>query len=213
MALQSFGTFESFSTGKVAPSMSRPLKRFYKGEPMALGITQLLTGVLEIAFGTVLSLLNSHHFDAIDCQTPHWTGIMYIISGSLSVAAAKNPKILLVKGALAMNIISAVAAGIAIVIFSFSMTDQGPTGKAASGCGYGSNDTAVIQACHEATTIPYAIMYNTAAVLFMLTIVEFVIAIISAAFGCASVCRDSYSETTIVIYQNTAETSPPLPDA
>ncbi|XP_077193139.1 membrane-spanning 4-domains subfamily A member 4A-like isoform X2 [Paroedura picta] len=173
MDLRSSGTFESFSSGQVPPSMSRPLKKFYRGEPMALG---------------------------------------YIISGSLSVAAAKKPKIPLVKGALGMNIVSSVAAGIMIITSSIAMTFRHLPYRGYS-CEYFHNDTKTIEACHETNTYPYATMYNTMVILFMLTIIEFIITIVSAAFGCASVCRDAYSETTVVIFQNTAEARVPPPPA
>ncbi|XP_015274549.1 PREDICTED: membrane-spanning 4-domains subfamily A member 4A-like [Gekko japonicus] len=211
MDLRNPGMLESFSSVKVAPSMSRPLKKFYRGEPMALGITQIFTGILEIAFGLVIDVANEHYFYDIHFKTPFWTGILYIISGSLSVAAAKNPKIPLVKGALGMNIVSAVAAGIGMVVSSISMGIQSPP-RRGNFCGYHYNDTEKIQACHEFHTVPSATMYYTVAILLMLTVLEFVIAIVTAAFGCATVCRNTYSETTIVIFQNTEEASaPPLP--
>nr|XP_056703265.1 membrane-spanning 4-domains subfamily A member 4A-like [Euleptes europaea] len=209
MDLRSSEALKSFSSSNGAPSASRSLKKFYRGEPMALGITQLFIGILEIAFGLVISLVSSQNFIYILLQTPHWTGILYIISGSLSVAAARKPRMPLVKGSLAMNIVSAVAAGIGMVISSISMTFQRPPGRYYSSCDYYHNDTKIIQACHEYRTVPYHTLYNIVALLLTLTVLEFVIAIVSAAFGCASVCRNTYSETTIVIFQNTAEASPP----
>ncbi|KAL8220183.1 UNVERIFIED_CONTAM: hypothetical protein K2H54_040205 [Gekko kuhli] len=208
MDLRNLGMLESFSSGKAAPSMSRPLKTFYRGEPMALGITQIFTGILEIAFGLVIDLVGDHYFYDIHFKTPFWTGILYIISGSLSVAAAKNPKIPLVKGALGMNVVSTVAAGVGMVFSSLSMTFQMPP-SSSHFCGYEHNDTEKIQACHEFHTVPYATMYNTVAILLMLAVLEFVIAIVTAAFGCATICRNTYSET--VIRGNRKQKQRPVP--
>ncbi|XP_077193137.1 membrane-spanning 4-domains subfamily A member 4A-like isoform X1 [Paroedura picta] len=212
MDLRSSGTFESFSSGQVPPSMSRPLKKFYRGEPMALGITQILIGIFEIAFGLAVYVAFGYYFEEMHIMAPFWAGSLYIISGSLSVAAAKKPKIPLVKGALGMNIVSSVAAGIMIITSSIAMTFRHLPYRGYS-CEYFHNDTKTIEACHETNTYPYATMYNTMVILFMLTIIEFIITIVSAAFGCASVCRDAYSETTVVIFQNTAEARVPPPPA
>ncbi|KAJ6650236.1 hypothetical protein lerEdw1_013483 [Lerista edwardsae] len=79
-----------------------PLMKFYKGEPLALGITQLSIGILGIAFGVVLDLANYYTSGYIVAKTPYWTGIP-------------------VKGMLGMNILSAIAAGFGIVILSVSL--------------------------------------------------------------------------------------------
>ncbi|XP_066495013.1 membrane-spanning 4-domains subfamily A member 15-like [Tiliqua scincoides] len=96
-----------------AKELPQSVKKFYKGEPLALGVTQILLGVLTIMFGVVLNVgyYYGYHFPYVILMTPHWTGALYIISGSLSVAAARNPKPPLVKGMLGMNVVSTVAAG------------------------------------------------------------------------------------------------------
>ncbi|XP_060114563.1 membrane-spanning 4-domains subfamily A member 4A-like isoform X1 [Heteronotia binoei] len=203
---RNLGVLESFSSAKLPPSTSRPLKIFYRGEPMALGITQILTGILEIAFGLVLDM-PAHNFFDIVIQTPLWSGILYIISGSLSVAAAKKPKMALVKGALGMNVVSAVAAGLVIIISSFSMSFSYPP-YCHHYDDYESYKNETIQGCSD-SLISYDLMYNTVAILLFFTVLNFLLAIVTAAFGCASVCRNAYSETTVVIFQGVAETSAP----
>ncbi|XP_060114565.1 membrane-spanning 4-domains subfamily A member 4A-like isoform X2 [Heteronotia binoei] len=165
---RNLGVLESFSSAKLPPSTSRPLKIFYRGEPMALG---------------------------------------YIISGSLSVAAAKKPKMALVKGALGMNVVSAVAAGLVIIISSFSMSFSYPP-YCHHYDDYESYKNETIQGCSD-SLISYDLMYNTVAILLFFTVLNFLLAIVTAAFGCASVCRNAYSETTVVIFQGVAETSAP----
>ncbi|XP_034973313.1 membrane-spanning 4-domains subfamily A member 15 isoform X6 [Zootoca vivipara] len=67
-------------------------------------ITQILLGITHIAFGVVLNLMGEHRGPYIAIEQPFWAGILYIVSGSLSVAAARNPKVPMVKGMLGMNV-------------------------------------------------------------------------------------------------------------
>ncbi|TFJ96852.1 30S ribosomal protein S11 [Platysternon megacephalum] len=106
----------------------RPLRKFYQGEPLALGITQILTGIVQVAFGIILILANDYQLIAIHVGTPIWTGILYILSGLICVEAAKNPKISLVKAMLAMNTLSAVVAGVGIILYLFSFAFFYPHG-------------------------------------------------------------------------------------
>ncbi|KAL8220182.1 UNVERIFIED_CONTAM: hypothetical protein K2H54_040183 [Gekko kuhli] len=208
MDLNNPETLESISNSIIRPSVLRPLKKLYRGEPMALGITQIGIGVLEIAFGLVIAMAeeaNKHHYGDAHILTPYWTGILYIISGSLSVAVAKKPEISLVKGMLGMNVVSAVAAGVAIVILSLSVAHT----RYYARCGGYYNEEIPPEICHEVLTIPYTQMHYMAAVLLTFSILEFLIAIITAAFGCSGLCRSTYSETTVVIFQNTAQGTPP----
>ncbi|XP_026541042.1 membrane-spanning 4-domains subfamily A member 15-like [Notechis scutatus] len=118
-----------------------PVKKFYQGEPVALGITQILTGIIGIVFGILFNFIDhgdSTYFLLI--KIPYWGGILHIISGSLTVAAARNPKIPLVKGMLAMNAISAITAGLGIVFLSFSVSPLLPF-NFGNNCNYHHYDT------------------------------------------------------------------------
>ncbi|XP_060114568.1 membrane-spanning 4-domains subfamily A member 4D-like [Heteronotia binoei] len=185
-------TLESISKSITWPSTPWPLKKLYRSEPMALGITQISIGILEIAFGLVIFLAeqtNVHHHGESHILTPYWTGILYIISGSLSVAVAKKPETRVVIGMLSMNVVSAVVAGVAIVILSISVAHRIYYLR----CDEYYNSDIPPEICQE-YVIPYVEMRNTSAVLLVFTILEFLITIITAAFGCASLCRNTYSE-------------------
>ncbi|XP_048355610.1 membrane-spanning 4-domains subfamily A member 4A-like isoform X3 [Sphaerodactylus townsendi] len=205
MDLSDPATLASLSNSIVRPSVPRPVTKLYRGEPMALGITQILIGILEISFGLVIALAEStrsSHDRGEHIITPYWMGILYIISGSLSVAAAKDPRVPLVKGVLAMNVVSSVAAGIAIVILSISIAHPR---YYYDNCNSYYLSTMPPDICREYVTIPSNLTYEISALLLAVTILEFLIAITTAAFGCASVCRNAYSETTVVIFQKTDE--------
>ncbi|XP_015274548.1 PREDICTED: membrane-spanning 4-domains subfamily A member 12-like isoform X2 [Gekko japonicus] len=163
MDLNNPATLESISNSIIRPSVPRPLKNLYRGEPMALGITQISIGILEIAFGVVIVMAeetNNNHHGEVHILTPYWTGILYIISGSLSVVVAKKPKIPLVKGMLGMNVVSAVAAGVTIVILSISVAEI----RYYARCSGYYNREMPPEICHEVVTIPYTVVIfqNTA---------------------------------------------------
>ncbi|XP_048357039.1 membrane-spanning 4-domains subfamily A member 4A-like isoform X4 [Sphaerodactylus townsendi] len=169
-------------------------------------ITQILIGILEISFGLVLAITESPPTSNVQeghIATPYWLAILYIISGSLSVAAAKDPKVPLVKGMLAMNVVSSVAAGIAIVILSISITHPRYYRYKCNSHYY--SDMSTPDNCQGLIIIFYNLMHTISAVLLTVTVLEFFISITTAAFGCATMCRNVYSETTVVIFQKTDE--------
>ncbi|XP_039607530.1 uncharacterized protein LOC120527772 isoform X2 [Polypterus senegalus] len=98
--------------------MQQSLKAFLKGEPKALGAVQIMIAVLSISFGALLGLTGSMAFIG---GIPFWPSILYIISGSLSVAATKKPTPCLMKGALSMNIISAIFTILGICMYSLDI--------------------------------------------------------------------------------------------
>lgn len=138
---------------------------------------------------------------------PYWTGVLFIISGSLSVAAARNPKPSLVKGMLGMNTVSAVAAGIVIIFISITLGSSGWHAYYLCSSSYHSfqRDLDMDPLCYENRIIPFYIKIGILSVLLLFSILECCITISNAAFGCKTLCRDTYSETVVVVYQN----SPP----
>ncbi|XP_015265741.1 PREDICTED: membrane-spanning 4-domains subfamily A member 15-like [Gekko japonicus] len=188
MDLKSPATLEPISNSTIQPSVPRPLKTLYRGEPMALGITQIGIGIMEIAFGLVITMteqINKFEYGEAHLATPYWTGI-------------------LVKGMLGMNVVSAMAAGVAIAIVTISLIFTSHL----SPCD-GSYDSNTPIMCQESTRVLSVQLHYVSTVLVLFTALEFLIAIVTASFGCASLCRSTYSETTVVIFQNTAQGTPP----
>ncbi|XP_034612508.1 membrane-spanning 4-domains subfamily A member 4D-like isoform X1 [Trachemys scripta elegans] len=170
------------------PAKLQPLEKFHKGEPLALGITQILVGAVQFAVGMVMAMVNSYFWIlALSVHVPIWSGLLYIISGALSVAAAKNPKIQLVKGSLGMNIISSVLAGCAMILYLVSLMES----RYQYRCNW-----------YPEECMAYKVTMACITVLSLFTFLEFVVSISTAAFGCKAVCRNSYSEVSVVIYQN-----------
>ncbi|XP_058052437.1 membrane-spanning 4-domains subfamily A member 4A-like isoform X1 [Ahaetulla prasina] len=171
-----------------------PLKKFFQGKPLALGITQIFIGIIGIIFGIILDVADVYLMEYFIIKMPYWSGILYIISGSLAVAAARNPKIPLVQGALAMNVISALTAGIGIIFLGLTIPYY--RHHFLYLCFVSGNESE--EKCREIVGIIDGIL----AVLTVFNLLELCIATSFASFGCKMLCRNAFTETVVVIYQN-----------
>ncbi|XP_066577716.1 membrane-spanning 4-domains subfamily A member 4D isoform X1 [Amia ocellicauda] len=149
------------------------LKRFVKGEPTALGVVQIMIGLFFIGLGVVT--LQERFIVGV----PIWTGAMHIVSGALSIAGEKRKKnnICLIKAALSMNIVSAVAAGIAIII--------------------NATDLAIQNYYHYRHNNLYMVAVW---VILFFSILEFCVAISVSAFGCKAVCDGNTTPVIVIQY-------------
>ncbi|XP_039607545.1 membrane-spanning 4-domains subfamily A member 4A-like isoform X4 [Polypterus senegalus] len=165
--------------------MQQSLKAFLKGEPKALGAVQIMIAVLSISFGALLGLTGSMAFIG---GIPFWPSILYIISGSLSVAATKKPTPCLMKGALSMNIISAIFTILGICMYSLDIPFY-----------YG------LMECDGSNCVP-ALIQSVAngikSLLLLFSILEFCIAFSLSIYGCTAACQIKDTILPVVIIQN-----------
>ncbi|KAF5896760.1 membrane-spanning 4-domains subfamily A member 4A-like, partial [Clarias magur] len=106
-----------------SPQTQSQLQNFLKGEPKALGVVQIMIGVLTILFGIVL--IGSTLIFSVLSGIVFWGSLVHIIAGSLAVSASNKLHACVVKAALGMNIFSTIAAGTAIAFFSLDFA-MGP---------------------------------------------------------------------------------------
>ncbi|KAJ1192990.1 hypothetical protein NDU88_002296 [Pleurodeles waltl] len=92
------------------------------GEPKALGAVQIMIWVIHVILGGILCSLQYLPMSVFS-GVVFWGAVSFFISGGLSVAAAarKNGSTCLVRGSLGMNIVSAIVAGTAFIIYSFDL--------------------------------------------------------------------------------------------
>ncbi|XP_043939950.1 membrane-spanning 4-domains subfamily A member 15-like isoform X2 [Protopterus annectens] len=95
--------------------LSAPVKEFVKGEPKALGATQIMIGVINILFGIALAFTGLSA--TVIAGIPFWGGLVFIITGSLTVSVDKHNNICLVKGSLGMNIVSSLTASSVAILY------------------------------------------------------------------------------------------------
>ncbi|KAG8548363.1 hypothetical protein GDO81_025658 [Engystomops pustulosus] len=126
----------------------------------------------------------------------------FIISGKLSVQASVKPTVGKVKSSLVMNIVSSLAAFCGV---SLSAIDLGPgfyhVPRFLIGpyCAHYKGDTQCL-----GDFSPLAICVGTLILFLMLFFLMFCINISTCVFACKTVCRSSFQEMTVVIYQTTS---------
>uniref|UniRef100_A0A9J7YWE1 Si:dkey-174k12.3 n=1 Tax=Cyprinus carpio carpio TaxID=630221 RepID=A0A9J7YWE1_CYPCA len=98
------------------------LKGFFKAQPKALGTVQIMTGVVIFLFGIVNTAISTFHPSIlIFSGITYWGSLIYIIAGSLSVAAQNKLHLCVVKASLGMNVISAMTAATAITVMGIEI--------------------------------------------------------------------------------------------
>ncbi|XP_064208908.1 membrane-spanning 4-domains subfamily A member 4A-like isoform X6 [Anguilla rostrata] len=184
---QSGPTAPAFCT---TPHVSSALGNFLKGDPKALGTVQIMIGVLDILFGITMAIYAESI--AVFTGIVFWGGVIYISSGALSVAANNKLNKCLVNGALGMNIISTITAGIAIILFSLEIVFMG---YSRYHC-FRSEESYYYNDCQRLQHTLQTSSYGMTGVLLVFSILEFIISICVSAFACRAVC-DCSTETTI----------------
>ncbi|XP_075184973.1 membrane-spanning 4-domains subfamily A member 4A-like isoform X2 [Anomaloglossus baeobatrachus] len=138
--------------------MPKEVETFFKGEPEVLGTLQIFTGILFISIGIVMALACTprYHLSFVAISgIGIWSGIFFIISGSLSVSASLKPTVGKVKSVLVMNIFTslAAAAGIIMAIIDLCISLYYPRAY----CGYYKNDLR----CIGAFSLNVVVIYQT----------------------------------------------------
>ncbi|XP_036115839.1 membrane-spanning 4-domains subfamily A member 8-like [Molossus molossus] len=163
------------------PLGMQPAQRTLK-EGKVFGAIQILIGLIHISLGSILgTLIMDYAAVSFIGGYPFWGGIMFIITGSLTVTSESLPNSsCLLNGSLGLNIVSAIFSviGIALLITDMCVNPrrfyQGPFSSMAPGIG-------------------------TSAVLFIFSLLEFSIACTCAHFGCLLVHHSQNNGT--LVYQ------------
>ncbi|XP_070284197.1 membrane-spanning 4-domains subfamily A member 8-like [Myotis yumanensis] len=176
--------------GLEPPVYTQPDQRSFK-DGKVLGAIQILIGLIHIGLGIIMGTIISGGYTAISFYGgyPFWGGILFTISGSLSVASENLPRSpCLLNGSLGLNIVSAICSMVGISLF---ITDL------------------IINPLYY--YYPNYYLYwgvspgvATSAVLFIFSLLEFCIACTSAHFGC-KLLRHSHNSGPMVfqtIYTN-----------
>ncbi|XP_063054682.1 membrane-spanning 4-domains subfamily A member 4A-like isoform X5 [Engraulis encrasicolus] len=162
-----------------APAPSSRLQKFLKGEPSILGTVQIMTGIVILLFGIVGT------FDMMPSTytgISYWGALMYITAGSLTIRADKTRSSCMVKASLGMNVVSFVAAALAIIIYSFELILPFP---------YENNNNGN----------PYSIrVKGSVGVMLVLSVLQFIVSIYLFAFACRATC--SHETQPIVCIDN-----------
>ncbi|KAK1153669.1 membrane-spanning 4-domains subfamily A member 4A-like [Acipenser oxyrinchus oxyrinchus] len=189
--------------GTVASQLPGPMQTFLRGQPKALGVVQIMIGIISLLFGPALMYADTS--EGI-IGLPFWTGVWYIISGSLAVAAENTHRRDLVKACLGMNVVSSVFAGVGSILYSISVSivsfRMDYLNRSADYYDQISNHMDYLNRSAEYDYLrrySLTIYVGILAVLLVLNILEMCIAIATSAFGCKSEC--SYTAMPVVAFQ------------
>ncbi|XP_047630077.1 membrane-spanning 4-domains subfamily A member 8-like [Phacochoerus africanus] len=145
-------------------------------EGKALGAIQILIGLFHWGLGSIMGTVFVRGYLAISFYGgfPFWAGIWFIVSGSLSVTAEKQPRSsCLLNSSLGFNILSAIFSLVGICLFTAEL---------------------VITPSFLRTDHHFSPLWNVvtgiviSSVLLIFSLLEFCIACASAHFGCQLVC-------------------------
>ncbi|XP_025062738.1 membrane-spanning 4-domains subfamily A member 15-like [Alligator sinensis] len=178
--------------------VDRTMAIFLRAEPKTLGAIQILIGLIHMGFASVSIILIEAQTSYVSVITysgyPFWGGLMFLISGSLSVAAELHHSTCLVKGSLGTNLVSAIFASCGTILLTveliingifFSYMDQEPLFKAGKGI---------------------------AATLLLVTLLELAIAVSVSHFGCQATCCRPKDDVVLMPYTvNTNSMVPSTP--
>ncbi|XP_068096550.1 membrane-spanning 4-domains subfamily A member 4A-like isoform X1 [Hyperolius riggenbachi] len=202
-----FGLPDERLMQNVTSDLAKPLQKFHQGEPAALGATQVFSAVLILCLGIVLTILDGYYGrEVVYTGVTYWSGILFLICGSVSVSASVKPTLGKVRASLVLNIIASVVASGAIICLSISFVlsanRRGRYEKLQYCVYYEQSHT-----CEHLFDIKAAIN-GIMAILLVFTMLFFCITITTAVYGCKTVCRTSFNEINIVLYQTTAASVP-----
>ncbi|XP_027800509.2 membrane-spanning 4-domains subfamily A member 4A-like isoform X1 [Marmota flaviventris] len=170
------------------------LQNFMKGEPVILGVSQIMLGLMNICLWIILkvSLSSDHHLPlnlwGIELFNLFFLGqVFYIMSGTLSVVSGKKMTKRMICGSLGVNIVSSVLAGASLVILALSLEESRWISETGILC----------------------LIYGILILKLTITVLELFAALSLSASGCQTVCC---SVTSVVVDLSSQELELSFPD-
>ncbi|XP_061299101.1 uncharacterized protein LOC133263370 [Pezoporus flaviventris] len=96
------------------------------GEPLAVGVSQLLLGALQCALGAGLFVALQHPVGA-ELGAPIGAGAVLMVSGAVLVAMAQRPSVGLARAALALGVVASIGSFLALGLQGLLLPHTCPT--------------------------------------------------------------------------------------
>ncbi|KAM3912924.1 membrane-spanning 4-domains subfamily A member 15-like isoform 2-T3 [Leptodactylus fuscus] len=155
---------------------------FLKGQPKSLGTIQITMAFAQVAFGIILVFTEGVYSFSLTAEIAinFWGAAIYIISGSLAIAAENTESRCLVSAALGWNIVSAVASALEFVILIVDVVMNG---------GY---------SCDTPCVTEWVVRETVFISLIIASVLELCVSISTSSFGCSSLIQNSVSQQIFV---------------
>ncbi|XP_075698026.1 membrane-spanning 4-domains subfamily A member 4D-like isoform X2 [Rhinoderma darwinii] len=156
---------------------------FLKGQPKSLGIIQIIAAFTQIAFGIILVFTEGFYTYSLTAGIAihFWGAVIYIIAGSLSVAAENTESRCLVSASLGWNILSAIVSSLEFVILIVDLVINGG------------------HFCGEACITVWVVRETIFISLIVASLLELCVSISISSFGCSSLIENSVSQQIFVM--------------
>ncbi|XP_076972231.1 membrane-spanning 4-domains subfamily A member 4A-like [Tamandua tetradactyla] len=168
------------------PHQQQNMQKFLNGKPKILGATQILIGLMKICLWAMWKTASYHVYVhsylftplAFISIYPVWGSLCFFLSGIMSIVAGSKLTMNLVRGSLAMNIISAIvsAVGLALLTLDVNSSVWEIRGFKAAGVTYTLK--------YESETFKQVFLFA----ILILTMLEMCISLTLSAFGYMVAC-------------------------
>ncbi|XP_055054198.2 membrane-spanning 4-domains subfamily A member 15-like [Misgurnus anguillicaudatus] len=179
--------------GKDKRGTYAPLQWFLKVQPKSLGTVQIMIGVVTLMIGIVVTIKIDHFMLTAISGINLRGSFTYIIAGSLSVVAENKLNSCVVKASLGMNVISAITAGVAIILLSIKLQFMAEWR-------YNSIKNVNVRIYSAFQVLGCGIIV----VLLLLSVLQFILSICISGFACKATCGWS-SVVNVSINQSVSE--------
>ncbi|XP_067318344.1 uncharacterized protein [Anolis sagrei] len=171
-------------------SPNTSLQKLLKVETKTLGAIQVIIGIMHIGFGAVPIHLFSSTYQPLSAAGGYhiWGGLLFIVSGSLSVAVEKRLNPCLVKCNVGMNIVSAIVALVGIVLCIHELHFNQHTYETTKRYFY--DDDPINQ---------WSVGAGLCGLFLLFTLLELFIAVFTVYFRCQAVCYNSNDTDTVAL--------------
>ncbi|XP_019511559.1 PREDICTED: membrane-spanning 4-domains subfamily A member 4A isoform X1 [Hipposideros armiger] len=162
------------------------IEKFLKGEPKVLGVVQVLISLMILSLGIIIMSVTVPNYYVYSSTFLVYTGytvwgpVMFIFSGSLSIAAGMKTTKGLVRSSLGLNITSSVFAAVGLILTSISLSINS---IGHYHCSYHDK----LDSCF----IMGRLFLGMEAMVLILTLLEFCIAVSLSTFGSKVLCYNS----------------------
>ncbi|KAM9310180.1 membrane-spanning 4-domains subfamily A member 5-like [Pholidichthys leucotaenia] len=178
----------------VCCSVSENLRKVQSRSQTVLGTLQVLVGLMNIGLGTILLCSGGGSSWQMDeTLFPVWLGILFIIFGVMSILSERYPSPCMVVLSVVLNMAGVIFAIAAIVLYTINMLDIYVWNFCSNDDDYYyysrhttpgvTNDLISQGKCQEAIATIWMLLRGINAVLIVLSVLEFCVAISSAVLG------------------------------